>query len=1179
MRFFHHTGKFTGVINDYKFITDLENLVKTGKSACVTGLKGSSLAFVLACLAEKHSGPVLVVTPDLKEAELHVRELSFFTRRPALLFPPYEVFPFSEISPHKSIIARRIETLYRLLSTASESIVVAPIESMGTRLMPKKSLLDFAEYIVAGEDLDRDKLAGKLVAGGYEPTSLVQEIGEFSIRGGIIDLFPPMHANPVRIDSFGDWVESVREFDRLTQRSLKEIEECIILPVREVILGDHEISYALNNIRQYALDRDILLEGVKEIENQIEQKIHFAGSEFMLPVFYPELSSFRDYCSGEILIISTDPSAIGERFADFKNQVKEAAIAVQEESRFSTAPQDLYLIDRNWEAVLPDVNNILITPVSDLADMETGIENRSVHFLTESNQNLKEELQQLYKEDDYLTAISKQVKVWENEGESVHIICKNERNLQSVTNILAEQHIESKVSKSPPACNLTRSVHVQTHLGDLTRGFRFPAYRLVLLSENEFIGDKKERGRISLRKSIAPLLNFSDLKPDDVVVHRDHGIAIYRNLIKLEVGNTVNDYLLLEFRDGDKLYLPVYRLNVLQKYFGVEDRIPQLDKLGGKSWQAAKQKVKEAVWQVAAELLEIYAKRRVDKGMVFSPPDKLFREFEQSFPYEETPNQLAAIEDTLSDMTSPKPMDRLICGEVGYGKTEVALRAAVKAAADCKQAAVLVPTTVLAEQHFRTFSERFSSFPITVACLSRFRTTKEQKEIIGRLAEGKIDIIIGTHRLLQSDIKFKDLGLLIIDEEHRFGVKHKEKFKQIKKTVDVLTLTATPIPRTLQLSLLGIRDLSIIDTPPQDRLAVKTYITKFDDNVVKEAILREYQRGGQVFFVHNRVASINAVAERLRRILPNMRIAIAHGQLSNKSLEDIMVRFVHGEVDVMVCTTIIESGLDIPSVNTIIINRADRLGLAEIHQLRGRVGRSNQQAYAYLLVPSTLHLPRDTQKRLEALLDFSELGSGFKLAMSDLQIRGAGNILGTSQTGHIAAVGYDLYLELLEKTVNELKGLPVEEEFEPDINVDISAYIPEGYMTEPEQRLVTYRRLTMADNAQALVDIKEELLDRYGPFPVELENLFAVIRVKQDLKMLKVRRLDSSNGNLILSFSDKTRISPQAILSLIRKEKNKYHFTPENKLYVKHTRHDKSQVLTEIKNVLQALIQNDNVQV
>jgi transcription-repair coupling factor (superfamily II helicase) len=517
-------------------------------------------------------------------------------------------------------------------------------------------------------------------------------------------------------------------------------------------------------------------------------------------------------------------------------------------------------------------------------------------------------------------------------------------------------------------------------------------------------------------------------------------------------------------------------------------------------------------------------------------------------------------------------MDRLVCGDVGYGKTEVALRAAFKAVMDGRQVAILVPTTVLAEQHFQTFSRRLSPFPVVVACLSRFRTAKEQKQILSRLAEGKVDIVIGTHRLLQKDIKFHDPGLLIIDEEHRFGVSHKEQLKKMKKTLDVLTLTATPIPRTLQMSLLSVRDLSVISTPPQDRIPVKTYVTRFDDNVIREAIIREYQRGGQVFFVHNRVAGIEAVAERLRRLVPEVRIAVAHGQLSSRALEEIMVRFVRREIDVLVCTTIIESGLDIPSANTIIINRADRLGLAEIYQLRGRVGRAKEQAYAYLLVPSPAHLTRDAQKRLEALLDLSELGSSFKLAMSDLQIRGAGNILGTSQTGHIAVVGYDLYLDLLEKTVNELKGTPVEEEFEPEINLKVSAYIPENYLPEPDQRLITYRRLTMADTVTALSDIKDELTDRYGPIPPEVEDLMSIMEIKQDLKKLRVHRLDSANGHFILSFSDKTRLTPETILSLIRRNRGKYRFTPENKLYAALPGDEGVQILEEVKKVLQALL-------
>lgn len=1156
------------------YLNDLQDAVVRGGLVNVTGLKGSSLAFVLSQIENDFRGPILIVTPGLEEAELQARECSFFCKRPVSVFPPYEIFPFSRLSPHRTTISRRIATLYKLLYDGPASLVVAPVESLLQKLMPKKILADSAEYVVSGEELDRETLRKKLIAGGYEATALVQEVGDFSIRGGIIDVFPPMYDDPVRIDCFGDWVESIRSFDRLTQRSLKEMQEATILPVHEVILDGERSSYALQHIRQYALEKDLNLEGVREIENEIEQKSHFAGAEFFLPLFYTQLDNLRAYLPGETLLVTTAYSAIKEREESFRARIQEAALSAKNEPRFSPEPADLYLVEHDWETMISPKVHMRLDAVSG-QDLSNG---PGLRFSILDNDGLKTELSLLHPQADFLHSAMEKIRSWIDDGESVHLLCDTPNSAHRMGAVLADYDIDTEVKESAFSFEAKRRAEsAQIYITDVNRGFRFPAYRIVFLTEKELAGTKSTKP-VSFRKKIAPLLNFSDLKPDDLVVHRDHGISYYRGLVTLDINNTVNDYLLLEYRDGDKLYLPVYRLNVLQKYVGVEGHNPQVDKLGGKSWQSAKGKVKEAIWQVALDLLDIYARRKVEKGFAFSVPDASYRDFEKKFQHEETPDQVAAIEETLHDMSRPKSMDRLICGDVGYGKTEVALRASFKASMDGKQVAVLVPTTVLAEQHYKTFQERFSPFPVKVACLSRFRTPKEQKEMLAQLSEGRVDIVIGTHRLLQKDVHFRDVGLLIIDEEHRFGVKAKERLKEIRKTVDVLTLTATPIPRTLQMSLLSVRDLSVINTPPQDRLPVKTYVTKFEDNIVKEAILREHERGGQVFFVHNRVAGINAVAERLQRILPGLKLAVAHGQLSSRALEEVMVRFVRRDIDVLVCTTIIESGLDIPSANTIIINRADLLGLAEIHQLRGRVGRSNNQAYAYLLVPPSSYLSRDAQKRLEALLDFSELGSGFKLAMSDLQIRGAGNILGTSQTGHIASVGYDLYLDLLEKTVNELKGLPVEEEFEPEINLELSAYIPEQYVPEPEQRLVTYRRLNMAQNIPELEDIRNEMNDRYGPVPPQVEALLSILAIKQDLKKLRIERLEAKNGFIVLGFSESAKVPPDVILAMMRRDKNRYKFTPEHKLYISLSEEQQLQPIDEIKKILQALLQNANLQ-
>jgi transcription-repair coupling factor (superfamily II helicase) len=673
-----------------------------------------------------------------------------------------------------------------------------------------------------------------------------------------------------------------------------------------------------------------------------------------------------------------------------------------------------------------------------------------------------------------------------------------------------------------------------------------PGLQVHVLSESELFGERRLGPRKKRKPAGENLLRFDELNHGDIVVHREHGLGIYQGLVTLTIKGIANDFLEIHYQGEDKLYVPVDRLNSISKYKGISDKKPKLDKLGTKTWLNTKKKIRESVWQVAQDLLKLYAKRELQ--------GELFHELEESFSFDETTGQQKAISEVLDDLTSEQIMDRLICGDVGYGKTEVAVRAAFKAIEDGFQVAMLVPTTVLAEQHAKTFQERFTGFPVLVESINRFRSKAEQNNILSNLKAGKLDMIIGTHRLLSKDVHFNRLGLLIVDEEHRFGVSHKEKVKRFKAEVNVLTLSATPIPRTLQLSLLGIRDLSVINTPPEQRRPIRTFVARYDELVIKEAINKELQRGGQTFLVHNRVRSIEEMARRVEKLTPQAKIAVAHGQMPAKKLEEIMVRFVNKAIDVLVCTTIIESGLDISSANTIIITRADRLGLAEIHQLRGRVGRSSEQSYAYLLVPSLDGLAKEAKERLRALLDYSELGGGFKLAMSDLQIRGGGNILGVSQSGHIAAVGYDLYLELLQKTVSDLKRQAAKEEvvetIEPEINLQLSAYIPEKYVSDTAQRYIAYRKIAGLDDHGQLADLKLELQDRYGPLPPETQNLFDMIAIKIKMKKIMITRLEQGRDMLVFTFHDKTPVGPQKILALLEKAKNNIRFSPDARLMV-----------------------------
>ena len=672
------------------------------------------------------------------------------------------------------------------------------------------------------------------------------------------------------------------------------------------------------------------------------------------------------------------------------------------------------------------------------------------------------------------------------------------------------------------------------------------------------------------------LLAFSDLKQGDLVVHDEHGIGQYEGLIKLSLEGTVNDFLLVGYRDEDRLYLPVDRMGLIQKYMGVEGMMPALDKMGGRAWERAKERVRRSAEKIAGELLKIYAQRKVNDGHGYGAADSHFADFEANFPYEETPDQLKAIEDVLEDMHSTTPMDRLVCGDVGYGKTEVALRASFLAVSEAKQVAMLVPTTVLAEQHYATFVQRFDAYPVKVACLSRFRSRPEQRRIVEEIKKGTVDIVIGTHRLLQKDVTFADLGLFILDEEQRFGVRHKEKLKRLRTTVDVLALTATPIPRTLHLSMMGIRDISVISTPPEQRHAIITYVCEFDDTVVSEAIRSELTRGGQIFFVHNNVKAIDRMAAYLQERVPEVRLAVAHGQMAEEDLESVMMRFMNREIDMLVCTTIIESGIDVATANTILVNRADRFGLAQIYQLRGRVGRSDEQAYAYLFIPEETRLGKDAQKRLKVLMEHSDLGSGFQIAMNDLKIRGGGAILGASQSGHIAAVGYDMFLKLMEEAVAQMKGEPITEGLEPEINLPMSAYVAEDYVVDIDQRLSIYRRLAKMTDLKEIAAMKAELADRFGPLPEETENLLLKIMLRVLSVRAGIKRLDLYGQQLCLAFSETHQQRPLGIVQMITNGKQPYQFTPDHQLKATLVKGTARAMLAQAKNILIEIAQHVN---
>jgi transcription-repair coupling factor (superfamily II helicase) len=1150
-------------------IDDLIEMIRQaeGRVNCA-GLSGAEQGYVLYRLYRALNRPLFVVCARAKEAEVLAADIRFFSGKtdvPVILFPPYDILPFQPVAYHPQTACQRIETLYRMLTDAEPPIVITTVSALLQRVIPREVLSRYAEYVVEGEDMDREGLIRKLIQGGYQETVLVEDPGDFAVRGGLVDIFPPLYLDPIRIEFLGDTAESIRSFSAADQRSMKPMSEVTLLPAAETVLDLSDIDQVAERVRQRGDVLEMPGLRVEEIVERLKHLDQFPGIGGLISLIYPALDTVFDYMPKEALPIVIDPAAAENKASDLEETVTKNYVAARNDGKLCVEPEALYLTWSDVNARLSQKVHVAfrMIPIAEWAAVTCNLS-------VEKNDLIIQQLRQRGHPEDLLRPLVDWMRNAREDGLTVYLLCGTKKQAERVKDLLAPYDIQLQLLNAFPAQGQSEKAP-SICLGKLSSGFIWPQEGLAIITEDEVFGSKHRLSRVSRKETRTRWLTFEDLKADDLVVHTDHGIGQYKGLVKLEVADISNDFLVIEYRDQDKLYVPVDRMNCVQKYIGVDGMAPRLDKMGGKSWERVKERVKKSVRKMAGELLKLYAARKVQKGHAFSPPDPSFDEFEAAFEYAETPDQSRAIEDVMADMESLVPMDRLVCGDVGYGKTEIALRAAFKVVWDHKQVAFLVPTTILAEQHFQTFKDRFAPYPVEIETLSRFRSATEQRAIVRKLGEGKVDIVIGTHRLLQKDIAFKDLGLVIIDEEQRFGVAHKERLKKLRQLVDVLALTATPIPRTLHMSLMGIRDLSIIATPPEYRYAIKTYISPFDDNVVTEAIHNELHRGGQIFFVHNNIRTIWGVARHLQGLVPGLRVGVAHGQLGDDDLETVMLQFLHREIDLLVCTTIIESGLDFPSANTILINRADKFGLAQIYQLRGRVGRADEQAYAYLFIPHEGALTRDAKKRLKVLMEHSDLGAGFEIAMSDLQIRGGGTILGPTQSGHIASVGYEMYLQLMERTMRELKGEPVEREVDPEIKVNWSAYIPEDYVSGIDQRLVSYKRLARMTETSEVEAFHEELRDRFGPLPEPAKVLVDKIMLKVMCKKLGIERLELANQRLVLAFSQDCQVSPERITNLIQTSPRRFRLTPDGVLEVSMESGAFAQSLEATKKVLQDL--------
>lgn len=1135
----------------------------------ITGLNTSAAAFAVAQMTRRQGHPWIIVVENPSLAETFCEELNFFSKgdKNALYFPSYHLSPYKYLAYHNETAARRIRTLYEMVGETPPAVVVTSVGALMQRVIPKDDLVKYSELIMVGEDADREVLVRKLIAGGFERAAIVEEPGDFSVRGGIVDIFSPLYTDPLRLEFFGDTVESIRLFSADSQRTVGSLNEAVILPARETILWPERMNEVMGRIRSRAVEQGVAVTHVREINQKLKSEGGHSGLEKLLPLFYAVPGTLFDYTPSGVIFGLWEPSELHASAERYIHQIHAGFNEAREKQILHVEPHELY---DEWPKVLERIDSqgsihfkslsiaVIRTAPGSFPHCEIRIDD---------NQCLRLGLQAAVGTEDPLQPFIEWLTEKKNTGMTTWMICRRPSHGKRLQQILEPYGLRPAAIENMNDM-LAAKGRLYVSNGNISSGFVWNEAGLALITDEEIFGTVYRSAEKKTRPRASELIRVEDLKIGDLVVHKEHGIGQYEGLVKLKMDRAVNDYLLVVYRDNDKLYLPVERMNQVQKYMGVDGVTPVLDKMGGKTWERVRLKVKQSTEKIAGELLKLYAARKVQKGHAFGEVDAYFKDFEDGFPFEETADQHKAISDVLDDMHRSQPMDRLVCGDVGYGKTEVALRAAFLAVSEAKQVAVLVPTTVLAEQHFANFRERFKRYPIKVACLSRFRPLKEQRNIVEGIKSGTVDIVIGTHRLLQKDIEFKDLGLLVLDEEQRFGVRHKEKIKRMRANVDVLALTATPIPRTLHLSLLGIRDISVISTPPEQRRPIITFISEFDDAVIVDAVKKEMERQGQIFFVHNHVQSIERMADHLRKLVPGARLAVAHGQMPEEDLEQIMFDFSQKKIDLLVCTTIIESGLDVATANTIIINRADHFGLSQIYQLRGRVGRSDEQAYAYLFIPDESILTKDAQKRLKVLMEYSDLGSGFQIAMSDLKIRGGGTILGASQSGHIAAVGYDMFLQLMESSIAELKGDPLREELEPEINLPLSAFFPENYIADIDQRLSSYRRLARMTDLNAIGAFKAEMMDRFGPLPDEAANLMLKIMLKVLCVRAGCKRLDLNETRLTLQFSKEHQKKPAALVAMIVGAPDRYRLSPDQHLLAELAAGSSHALLSQIKNIL-----------
>ena len=1124
--------------------TRLLDEVSKGTSPISTyGIIEENIGHISYALNRDLRKQILIITYDDIRAKRIYEDIKNFDKDVAMLFPTKDLLFYKVDAISTEINNRRLGVLFRLIQ-GDPLILVASIESILNKLITPELFKKHMLEIRVGDIIQLDDLAQLLIDSGYERESMVEGVGQFSIRGGIVDFFAPGNDNAYRIELFDDEVDSIRVFDTETQRSLDMLQSVHTVPVREVLILEDfrgDVIEGINDSLEKAtrnLDRDSALrqnleEKFMDYIEGLSEGLHISNMDMLIPYIRDEyLSSILEYLQSDSMIVLDEPRRIEQRVGDIEEQFIFQYSQLLEQGEVLPQHED---ITYGYPHIMNMYNNRIVMANTALLGDSTGIKPKTIiKFSSRPMQSFHNNLEFLKEELDHYIY----------RGYRIIIFSGTEQRGRKLMEALEDLGIRSTYVADPHRDIGTGQIFITA--GSIGAGFEYMDIKFAFIGEREIYRSVRGRARKPKARTKGDMVTTAELNPGDYVVHENHGIGLYEGTEQLDIQGIKKDYLTINYQGNDKLYVPVDQLDLLQRYIGSETDRPKINRLSSPEWIRTKQRVKKAVEDMAKDLLELYAKRENLKGFAFSKDALWQGQFEDTFPYEETDSQIRSVGEIKRDMERDKPMDRLLCGDVGYGKTEVALRAAFKAIMDGKQVAFLVPTTILAQQHYSTIIDRFADFPITVGMLSRFRTAREQEETTDGLQKGIVDIVVGTHRLLSKDIVFKDLGLLIVDEEQRFGVKHKETLKQMKENVDVLTLTATPIPRTLHMSLTGVRDMSTIDEPPEDRYPVQTYVMEFNEHMVREAALKEIGRDGQIYFVYNRVRTIDRMASRLKKLIPEARIAVAHGQMGERELEKVMVDFIENKYDMLVCTTIIETGLDIQNVNTMFIYDADRMGLAQLYQLRGRIGRTNRVAYAYFTYDRDKVLTEVAEKRLRAIKDFTEFGSGFKIAMRDLEIRGSGNLLGVEQHGHIEAIGYDLYVKYLNQTVKRLRGEEVEEPVNTTIDLSVDGYIMEEYIGDQEQKIQIYKKIAAINDGDDYSELLDELVDRFGDVPREVQNLMDISYIKNRASIYRVNNIVQVDDMITLEFASMECITPDLINYLSMEYGRKLYFDLSN---------------------------------